>query len=99
MSARGDPWPCVKVDLGAGEAAGFAVLKDIKGATQLVLAVLDGVDIDSGTAAEIGYAFAKEGSTVNLRVEYFIWASGGDIVARVADLWRALDTIRAVVRK
>ena len=63
----------------------------------LVLAVLDGADVDSGTAAEIGYAFARGkkvigyrgdfrlaadnvGSTVNLQVEYFILASGGEIV-------------------
>ena len=26
----------------------------------IVIAVLDGVDVDSGTAAEIGYAFAKQ---------------------------------------
>jgi len=34
---HGDPSPCAKVDLSAGEAAGFAVLKDIKGATQFLL--------------------------------------------------------------
>jgi len=61
-----------------------------------VLANLDGVDVDSGTAAEIGYAYARGkriigyrgdfrfscdnlGSTVNLQVEYFIRASGGEI--------------------
>lgn len=69
----------------------------------LVLAVLDGPDVDSGTAAEIGYAFARcktvlgyrgdfrlaadnVGSTVNLQVEYFIEASGGAIVASLAEL-------------
>jgi nucleoside 2-deoxyribosyltransferase len=74
---------------------------------QAMLAVLDGVDVDSGTAAEIGYAFARgtrivgyrgdfrlsadnEGAAVNLQVEYFIRASGGTIVARVADLEPAL---------
>jgi CDP-diacylglycerol pyrophosphatase len=35
--AHGDPWRCAKVDLSAGEAAGFAVLKDIKGATHYLL--------------------------------------------------------------
>jgi len=34
---HGDPSPCAKVDLSAGEAAGFAVLKDIRGATQFLL--------------------------------------------------------------
>jgi hypothetical protein len=73
----------------------------------MVFAVLDGVDVDSGTAAEIGYAFAKnkpilgyrgdfrlsadnEGSIVNLQVEYFIRASGGEIIAAIAELAPAL---------
>jgi nucleoside 2-deoxyribosyltransferase len=81
-----------------------------------VLAVLDGTDVDSGTASEIGYAFAKgkpilgyrgdfrlssdnEGSLVNLQVEYFIRQSGGEIIARFADLSRALTKIAAVARK
>ena len=75
-----------------------------------VLAVLDGQDVDSGTAAEIGYAFGKgkpivgyrgdfricsdnEGSIVNLQVEYFIHASGGTIVTRLADVRTALARI------
>jgi nucleoside 2-deoxyribosyltransferase len=60
-----------------------------------MLAILDGVDVDSGTAAEIGYAYAKGMSVsalrtdlrqsgelymnVNLQVEYFIEASGGKV--------------------
>ena len=72
-----------------------------------VLAVLDGADVDSGTAAEIGYAFARgtrvvgyrgdvrnagdnDGAIVNLQVEYFIRASGGTIVTRLADVPSAL---------
>lgn len=75
-----------------------------------VLAILDGVDVDSGTASEIGYAFAhdkriigyrgdfrlsadNEGSTVNLQVEYFIRANGGDIVSSVAQLEEALSRL------
>jgi nucleoside 2-deoxyribosyltransferase len=77
--------------------------------SNLIFAVLDGVDVDSGTAAEIGYGFAKgkkiigyrgdfrlsadnEGSIVNLQVEYFIEASGGTIVTRLADVASALAT-------
>ncbi len=76
-------------------------------ACPLIIAVLDGTDVDSGTAAEIGYAFAKakriigyrgdlrlaadnEGCTVNLQVEYFIAASGGEIVRTLDDLVRAV---------
>ena len=75
-----------------------------------VVAVLDGSDVDSGTAAEIGYAFAKnkpilgyrsdfrlsadnEGGIVNLQVEYFIRASGGDIITRLADIPLAVEKI------
>ena len=66
--------------------------------------------MDSGTAAEIGYACAKdkpilgyrgdfrlsadnEGAMVNLQVEYFIRASGGDIVASLADALAKLETL------
>jgi len=75
-----------------------------------LVAVLDGADVDSGTAAEIGYAAARglpivgyrgdtrlagdnDGAIVNLQVEYFIRASGGTIVTRVADVTRALARI------
>ena len=62
-----------------------------------VLAVLDGSDVDSGTAAEIGYAAAlakplvgyrtdirqagETGAVVNLQVEYFIRVTGGRITS------------------
>ncbi|CAN5601544.1 nucleoside 2-deoxyribosyltransferase [soil metagenome] len=72
-----------------------------------VVAVLDGVDVDSGTASEIGFAFAKgkriyglrtdfrlagdnEGSIVNLQVQYFIEASGGEIHTVVDGLVEAV---------
>ena len=75
-----------------------------------VVAVLDGPDVDSGTAAEIGYAFARgkrivgyrgdfrrtgdnDGVLVNLQVEYFIRAGGGDIVASLGDLGPALRRV------
>lgn len=60
-----------------------------------ILAVLDGTDVDSGTASEIGYAAAlgrpvvgyrsdirqsgEAGAVVNLQVEYFIRVTGGRI--------------------
>jgi nucleoside 2-deoxyribosyltransferase len=73
----------------------------------IVIAVLDGPDVDSGTASEIGYAFARgkpvvgyrgdfrlssdnEGGIVNLQVEYFIRASGGDVVRKIEQLPNAL---------
>ncbi len=68
-----------------------------------VFGVLDGVDVDSGTAAEMGYAFARgkfvaglrtdfrlagdnDGSIVNLQVQYFIEASGGQLVRTAEEL-------------
>jgi CDP-diacylglycerol pyrophosphatase len=37
QQSHGDPAPCVTVNLAAGEAQGYAVLKDIRGATQFLL--------------------------------------------------------------
>jgi nucleoside 2-deoxyribosyltransferase len=98
--AKRDAWGALNLRIGAKNRAFID-------ACDAVLAVLDGVDVDSGTAAEIGYAFAKgkpilgyrgdfrlsadnEGSIINLQVEYFIRASGGTIIAHIADLEEAL---------
>lgn len=73
---------------------------------QALMAVLDGQEIDSGTAAEIGYGSAlgltcfglrtdvrqigEVGATVNLQVEAFIHRSGGEIVNDLEGLLAAL---------
>jgi len=43
-------------------------------ACDIVLAVLDGVDVDSGTAAEIGYGFAKGKVIIGYRGDFRIAA-------------------------
>jgi len=50
--ARRDAWRALNVEIGGNNRAAID-------RCDLVFAVLDGVDVDSGTAAEIGYAFAK----------------------------------------
>lgn len=66
-----------------------------------VLAILDGSDVDSGTAAEVGFAAALEkpvvgyrtdirqageaGAVVNLQVEYFIRVTGGRITTSIEE--------------
>ena len=104
-AAKRDAWRKLNPRIGAKNRAFID-------ACDMVLAVLDGVDVDSGTAAEIGYAFAgakpilgyrgdfrlsadNEGSIVNLQVEYFIRASGGDIIMSIAELAPALARIAA----
>jgi nucleoside 2-deoxyribosyltransferase len=73
---------------------------------QLLVAHLDGQEVDSGTAAEVGYAAARglkcfglrtdlrqsgePGAKVNLQVEHFIVASGGSIAKTLEDLIAAL---------
>ncbi|MDZ4815995.1 MAG: nucleoside 2-deoxyribosyltransferase [Verrucomicrobiota bacterium] len=73
----------------------------------LLIAVLDGPDVDSGVAAEIGYAaglgkichglredlrVTGEGlAKVNLQVAYFIEKSGGQIFERLEDLIEELS--------
>ncbi len=71
-------------------------------ASDIVIAALDGQEVDSGTAAEIGYAAGigkkiygyrtdfrqtgEKGAVVNLQVQYFIEASGGSIVSKLDKL-------------
>jgi nucleoside 2-deoxyribosyltransferase len=49
---RRDAWRRLNVEIGGNNRAAID-------RCDMVFAVLDGVDVDSGTAAEIGYAFAK----------------------------------------
>jgi nucleoside 2-deoxyribosyltransferase len=102
--SRREAWRALNSEIGRNNHAAL----DICAA---VVAVLDGVDVDSGTASEIGYAFAKgkpivgyrgdlrlsadnEALTVNLQVEYFIRASGGDIVSTLDQLPGALAALK-----
>jgi nucleoside 2-deoxyribosyltransferase len=73
---------------------------------ELLAADLDGQELDSGTAAEVGYGAAlglvcfglrtdlrqagEEGVAVNLQVETFIADSGGRIVTTLEELTAAL---------
>lgn len=56
-----DPKPCALVDLGQGEAAGYAVLKDINGPAQYLLiptARISGVDDPAAEAADAPHWWA-----------------------------------------
>lgn len=69
---------------------------------ELLVACLDGVDVDSGTASEIGYASARgitclglrtdlretgeRGAIVNLQVQTFVDMSGGAIAGSLEEL-------------
>jgi nucleoside 2-deoxyribosyltransferase len=77
----------------------------------LLVAHLDGQEVDSGTAAEIGYAAARglrcfglrtdlrqtgePGVAVNLQVEHFIVASGGSIAPTLDELIGRITSARA----
>lgn len=76
--------------------------------SDIVIAALDGQEVDSGTAAEIGYAAGigkkiygyrtdfrqtgEKGAMVNLQVQYFIEASGGRIAS-------SLDQLEQILKK
>jgi nucleoside 2-deoxyribosyltransferase len=73
-SARRDAWRALNREIGA---ANLAALDRAGG----VLAVLDGVDVDSGTAAEIGYAYARGKRIVGYRGDFRLSADNeGSIV-------------------
>jgi nucleoside 2-deoxyribosyltransferase len=60
---RREAWRRLSREIGANNR------RAIDGA-QAVVAVLDGVDVDSGTAAEIGYAFARGKRIVGYRGDF-----------------------------
>jgi nucleoside 2-deoxyribosyltransferase len=83
----------------------------IRGA-RLLIAQLDGQEVDAGTAAEVGYAAAlglpclgvrsdlrssgEPGMRVNLQLEAFIVLSGGFIAGSLDELVARLAALRAV---
>jgi nucleoside 2-deoxyribosyltransferase len=115
-----DPWALTGADeVAAAFAAGRQQqlwreigarnIDAIRSATLLV-ALLDGQEIDSGTASEVGFAAGlgltcfglrtdlrttgEDGSIVNLQVQAFIESSGGTIAATLQDLVAALRDAR-----
>jgi nucleoside 2-deoxyribosyltransferase len=60
---RRDAWRTLSAEIGRNNAAAIA-------ACDALLAVLDGSDVDSGTAAEIGFAFALKKPIVGYRSDF-----------------------------
>jgi nucleoside 2-deoxyribosyltransferase len=65
--ARRDAWRALNIEIGGNNRVAID-------ACDLVFAVLDGVDVDSGTAAEIGYAFARAKPIIGYRGDFRISA-------------------------
>ena len=56
--------------------------------SEIILAILDGVDVDSGTAAEIGYAFAKGKRIIGYRNDFRMAGENcGSIVNIQVEYW------------
>jgi nucleoside 2-deoxyribosyltransferase len=110
-----DPWSLVpEEEIAAAIAAGEQerIRLEIGGRNrdelercELLVAVIDGAEVDSGTAAEIGYVAARGrpcyglrsdfragelGGVVNLQIESFIVFSGGRIVDSLSELLAVL---------
>jgi nucleoside 2-deoxyribosyltransferase len=62
-TARREAWRALDREIGATNRAAID-------AAHGVVAVLDGVDVDSGTAAEVGYAFARGKLIVGYRGDF-----------------------------
>ena len=116
-----DPWALASPDEFAaaraqgrehelGIAVGTRNAEAIRGA-QLLIAHLDGQEVDAGTAAEVGYAAAlgrqclalrsdlrasgEPGMQVNLQLEAFVVLSGGFVASSLAELVERLAELRA----
>jgi nucleoside 2-deoxyribosyltransferase len=72
--ARREAWRKLNVEIGGNNCAAID-------RCDLVFAVLDGTDVDSGTAAEIGYAFAKGKKIIGYRGDFRLSADNeGSVV-------------------
>ncbi len=115
-----DPWSLTAPEeIEAAEAAGqerqLALEIGLRNARaiescRLLVAHLDGQEVDSGTAAEVGFAAARglrcfglrsdlrqcgePGVAVNLQVEYFVVASGGRVCSGLGELMGELAELR-----
>ena len=60
---RRDSWKMLNIEIAERN-------KDAIDSSDIVFAILDGIDVDSGTASEIGYAFAKGKLIVGYRGDF-----------------------------
>lgn len=83
-AARIEAWRSLNAEIGRGNVAAID-------ACDAVVAVLDGADVDSGTAAEIGYAFARGKRIIGYRSDFRLAADneGGIINLQVEYFIRA----------
>ncbi|HTX13170.1 MAG TPA: nucleoside 2-deoxyribosyltransferase [Solirubrobacteraceae bacterium] len=102
LALAGDHDPTIRLELGRRNAHAIR-------SCQLLVAYLDGQEVDSGTAAEVGFAAALGirclglrtdlrvagdfGARVNLQVESFIVESGGTICSSLRELVDELHEI------
>lgn len=105
-----DPWSDTEVVDGPSLSHGEKNLRLLESAHG-VLAILDGVDVDSGTAAEIGFAAARGIPIVGVRTDLrrtgeadsvtvnlqveYFIRMGGGLVVR--DVWPAVEALRELV--
>ena len=77
-AARREAWRALNREIGSANRAAIDRAHGL-------LAVLDGVDVDSGTAAEIGYAFARGKRVVGYRGDFRLSADneGGTVNLQV----------------
>lgn len=82
--ARVEAWRALNIEIGQGNVSAID-------RCDAMLAVLDGADVDSGTASEIGYAFAKGKRIVGYRSDFRLSADneGGIVNLQVEYFIRA----------
>ena len=99
---RRDAWAWLNREIGAGNTRAID-------RSDAVFAVLDGVDVDSGTAAEIGYAFARGKPILGYRGDFRLSADneGSTVNLQVeyfirksgGDIIASIEQLPAVLKK
>lgn len=65
---------------------------------EAVVAVVDGSDVDSGTAWECGYAFAQGKTIYGLRTDFRILGEGEPINLQIGEGLRLYDNVKYILR-
>jgi len=67
----------------------------------LIIAILDGPDVDSGTAFEVGYASAKEKPVIGFKTDIRVFALGEEVnnmLAQSVKIVKNFDELLSVIK-
>jgi nucleoside 2-deoxyribosyltransferase len=83
---------------GERESTFFSDLKHLDNA-KVVVALLDGPDVDSGTAVELGYAYARRKEVFGLLTDWRRWSQDGKVLNINNMVWGVCGKGKRIFKK